>query len=66
MNRKFKRTEFIWNSSCLLETNVCTVTFDQYNASLLNSFLNGSVYNVMNLVFCPPQVYRIFSRITHL
>jgi len=55
MNRKFKRTAFIWNNIII----VFTVTFDQLNSSLLNKSIdlknlvnmNGMliiVYNCMN------------------
>ncbi len=36
INRKFKRTAFIRNIIFCNIINVCTVTFDQFNAYLLN------------------------------
>ncbi len=39
MNRKFKRTAFIWNTNLYI-INVFTVTFDQFNASLMNKSIN--------------------------
>ncbi len=45
MNRKFKRTAFIWIFCIII--NIVTVTFDQFNASLMNksikTLLNSSV-----------------------
>ncbi len=41
MNRKFKRTAFIWNRNLCNIINVFTVTFDQFNASLMNKSNNS-------------------------
>jgi len=41
LNRKFKRTAFIIGKNVFFNCiNVCTVTFDQFNASLLNKSIN--------------------------
>ncbi len=40
MNIKFKRTDFIWNIIIFYSINVFTVTFDQFNVSLLNKIIN--------------------------
>ncbi len=40
MNGKHKRTTFIWNDIFCNIINVFTVTFEQFNASLLNNSIN--------------------------
>ncbi len=39
MNRKFKRTAFIWNN-CFVTLQHFNVTFDQFNTSLLNKSIS--------------------------
>ncbi len=40
MNRKFRRTAFIWNRNLCNIRNVYIITFDQFKASLLNKSIN--------------------------
>ncbi len=67
MNRKFRRTEFIWNTYFSNIINVFIITFDQFKASLLkksidfynpplkkktySKLLNGIEYNITNYFY---------------
>ncbi len=51
MNRKFKRAAFEIETFCNI-INVVTVTFDQFNASLLDKSTNLFPKKNSNLIFC--------------
>ncbi len=40
MNRKSKRTAFIWNRHIFNIINVFNITFDQFNAAVMNKTIN--------------------------
>ncbi len=55
MNRKFRRTAFIWNKNFSDIINVFIITFDQFKASLLNKSIN--FYNFFTQFFF--KLYRL-------
>ncbi len=62
LNRKFKRTAFLWNRNVCIILNVFTGTFDQVNASLLNTNINF----FKKVLLTPNSWMVVYSKTAHL
>ncbi len=55
MNRKFRRTAFIWNRNLLYHSINVFIIFDLFKASLLNKSIN--FYNIYLIIIGSPSIH---------